>query len=90
MKSLRPCPRCLTPKAEFPNLGLSEDWRRRLTFKRVDDQARNDLVTKARSVIFTDGRAVNSKRVELLVKPSSYVPTTASLVTIYPVLFSMG
>lgn len=66
------------PKAEFPNLGLVEDWQRRLKFKRVDNQARNDLVTKARSIIFGSGRAVNSKGVELLVKPWSYVPTKVS------------
>lgn len=75
MKSFQPCPRCLVPKAEFPNLGVPEDWRQRRELKRVDTQARNDLVAQARSIIFTNGRAVTYKGVEQLLKPQSYVPT---------------
>src|SRR2546423_669923 len=75
MKSLRPCPRCLMLKADFPNLGLPEDQQQRLKLKRIDNQTRNNLVAEARSKIFTDGRAVNSKGVEQLLKSHSYVPT---------------
>jgi hypothetical protein len=78
MKSHRPCPRCLIPKAEFPNLGIPEDQRRRKRLKRIDDNARNNLVAQARSIIYTEGLAVNSGRVELLLKPHSYTPTAVS------------
>lgn len=84
MKSLRPCPRCLTPKAEFPNLGLAEDQQRRLKFKRIDNQARNDLVDNARSIIFLDGRAIDSKGVESYVKPWSYAPTKVRRIDVNP------
>ncbi|KAG8705415.1 hypothetical protein FRC08_001682 [Ceratobasidium sp. 394] len=75
INSLRPCPRCLTPKSEFGNMGLPTDmwWRKRQ--KRVDDEVRSDLVHDAREIIYTEGRAVNSKRVEQLLRPHSYVPT---------------
>ncbi|KAF8603666.1 hypothetical protein BDV93DRAFT_523134 [Ceratobasidium sp. AG-I] len=75
MKSHRPCPRCFIPRAEFPNLGIPEDVRRRGKLKRIDDKARNDLVAQARSFIFIDGRAIGYKGVELLLKPHSYTPT---------------
>ncbi|KAG9123570.1 hypothetical protein FRC07_014709, partial [Ceratobasidium sp. 392] len=74
MKSLRPCPRCLMPKSEFQNLGLASDFRRRLKLRRIDDQARSDLVRQARSIIYDEGRATTAKRVEILLKPHSYVP----------------
>jgi hypothetical protein len=80
MKSHRPCPRCLTPKVEFANLGVPEDQRRRRKLRRIDNQARNDKVAQARLIIYTDGRAVNSKGVESLMKPHSYVPTKVSSV----------
>lgn len=79
MKSIRPCPRCLIPKSEFPNLGLPEDQERRNELKRVDNPARNHLVTQARSIIFTDGRAVTYQSVEKLMKPQSYVPIEVRL-----------
>jgi hypothetical protein len=81
MKSHRPCPRCLLPKVEFPNLGIPEDQRRWQIHKRIDDKARNNSVAQARSIIFAEGRAVNSTRVELLLKPHSYTPTEVSYAT---------
>ncbi|KAG9075746.1 hypothetical protein FRC06_009912, partial [Ceratobasidium sp. 370] len=75
MKSLRPCPRCLMPRAEFKNMGLASDLCRRQELKRVDNKKRNDLVHDARSIIYDEGRAVSSKKVEDLLKPHSYVPT---------------
>lgn len=66
------------PKAEFPNMGLPEDFRQRESLKRIDNKARNDLVRDARSIIYADGRAVTSPRVEKLLKPYSYVPTNVS------------
>lgn len=78
MKSGRPCPRCLVPKGEFPNLGILEDERRRQRLKRIDNGARNQLVTQARSIIYTIGRAINYKKVESLLKPHSYAPTEVS------------
>ena len=63
---------------EFPNLGTPEDQQRRKRLKRIDSEARNSLVTQARSIIYTEGLAVNSDRVELLLKPYSYAPTAVS------------
>ncbi|KAG8728066.1 hypothetical protein FRC10_005364, partial [Ceratobasidium sp. 414] len=71
MKSLRPCPRCLMPRSEFKNMGLPSDMQRRQQLKRIDDKDRNDLVREAREIIYTEGRAVNSKRVEELLRPYS-------------------
>ncbi|EUC58469.1 hypothetical protein RSOL_256740 [Rhizoctonia solani AG-3 Rhs1AP] len=75
MGSLHPCTRCLMPKSEFVNMGLPSDVRRRQELKRVDTKERNDLVREARSIIYNEGRAITSKRVEQLLKPHSYVPT---------------
>ncbi|KAG9093796.1 hypothetical protein FRC06_011372 [Ceratobasidium sp. 370] len=41
----------------------------------ADYPEKNDLVRDARDIIYTEGRAVNSKRVEQLLQPHSYVPT---------------
>ncbi|CUA77217.1 CRISPR-associated endonuclease Cas9 [Streptococcus mutans UA159] [Rhizoctonia solani] len=73
MKSLFPCPRCLTPKCEFHKLGLPEDQARREQLKRVDNRSRSD-VHQARSFIYDKGRAVNSQDVENLLKSESYTP----------------
>ncbi|KAG8702016.1 hypothetical protein FRC09_004999 [Ceratobasidium sp. 395] len=78
MKSLYPCPRCLMPKSEFRNLGLASDFVRRQKLKRIDNEERGVLVDLARLVIFDEGRATNSKRVEQLLKPQSYVPNAFS------------
>ncbi|KAG9085200.1 hypothetical protein FS749_004614 [Ceratobasidium sp. UAMH 11750] len=63
------------PASEFKFMGLSEDFKRRQELKRIDDQQHCDLIRKARSVIYDEGRAVTSKKVEELLRPHSYVPT---------------
>ncbi|KAG8749084.1 hypothetical protein FRC12_013578 [Ceratobasidium sp. 428] len=78
MKSMYPCPRCLMPKSEFKNLGLASDFIRRQKLKRVDNEERAVLVDLARLIIFDEGRTTNSKRVEELLKPNSYVPNAFS------------
>ncbi|KAG8699804.1 hypothetical protein FRC08_005094 [Ceratobasidium sp. 394] len=75
INSLRPCPRCLMPKSGFGNMGLPSDMQRQQQLRRVDTRERNNLIRDARSVIYAEGRAVNSKRVEQLLQPHSYVPT---------------
>lgn len=56
-------------------MGLPDDIKYREACKRIDTKERNDRVRKARAIIYDEGRAVTSKRVEELLRPHSYVPT---------------
>ncbi|EUC56392.1 hypothetical protein RSOL_175040 [Rhizoctonia solani AG-3 Rhs1AP] len=75
LRSLRPCPRCLIPQSQFIYMGLPSDMHRREALKRIDTKERNDRVREARSIIYDEGRAITSSRVEGLLRPDSYVPT---------------
>ncbi|KDN41261.1 hypothetical protein RSAG8_07530, partial [Rhizoctonia solani AG-8 WAC10335] len=75
LRSLRPCPRCLIPQSQFIYMGLPSDMHRRQALKRIDTKERNDRVREARSIIYDEGRAITSSRVEGLLRSVSYVPT---------------
>ncbi|KAF8165838.1 hypothetical protein B0H34DRAFT_856090 [Crassisporium funariophilum] len=62
-----PCPRCLVRKCDVPELGTKHDMKMRKTSMRVDNKPRQDLVEKARKLIYVKGARVGGKAVaELL------------------------
>lgn len=73
-----PCPRCLTPKAQVPEMGTKTDSARRERLVRLDNTSRRADVALARSFIYEKGRNVDSTAVENMLKAESYVPTTVS------------
>jgi hypothetical protein len=72
-----PCPRCLIPKIRLHSLGMARDRQQRTTLLR-SDEARDQLVVTARSIIYDQNRGVDSIAVENLLKPCSWVPTCVS------------
>lgn len=69
---LCPCPRCLTKKEDFDQMGTPADMEMRSTQRRVDDQTRRVKVREARKT-FRRGYAVGNKYSEESLKPESYV-----------------
>jgi hypothetical protein len=72
---LCPCPRCLVEQAKLDPLGRMEDQATRASNIRVDSEIRQKLVQSAREFIYKDGYAVKYKKVNELLKPTSFVPT---------------
>lgn len=54
---------------------MKSDRKRRKTWARIDNRQRQEQVTDARKIIYGLNRPVDCKRVELLLKSQSYVPT---------------
>lgn len=70
-----PCPQCTIKKTDIGNVLSKADIRARQRLVRKDDRIRRDKIDKARDIIYTHGYAVNSERVEELLKDESWVPT---------------
>ncbi|KAF7431003.1 hypothetical protein PC9H_006718 [Pleurotus ostreatus] len=70
-----PCPRCLTPKECIAELGTQLDRRRRLN-TRVNDINRRSRISRVRDWIYTEGRILKNKFIELTLGPKSEVPTS--------------
>lgn len=60
---------------EIPGLGTADDMRARLELARVDSEERRQAILNARKIIYKEGYAVTSDRVEKILKPQSLVPT---------------
>ncbi|KAJ3557352.1 hypothetical protein NP233_g11763 [Leucocoprinus birnbaumii] len=69
-----PCPRCFIKKDQIGAIGTTVDEQRR-SHKRQDTYERQFDIQTARRMIFREGRGVNSKAVERLLKPLSQTPT---------------
>jgi hypothetical protein len=69
------CPRCLTPKSLFDNLGLLKDMKNRITNLRAYAMTN---VTKAREFIYKSGNTVDGLKVERTLGDGSWVPTVVS------------
>jgi hypothetical protein len=70
-----PCPRCKIAKSIIENVGSKPDMKIRKDEVRLDDEDRRHKVEAARKLIYKEGLALNSERVEALLKPESLVPT---------------
>ncbi|KAG8793420.1 hypothetical protein FRC12_002795 [Ceratobasidium sp. 428] len=68
------CPRCLVHKSSAAQMGTPSDMRTRKK-RRIDNERRRRIVNHARRFINEQGRAIQSKPVEDLLKEESYVPT---------------
>ncbi|KAG9089394.1 hypothetical protein FRC06_001569 [Ceratobasidium sp. 370] len=68
------CPRCLVHKASASQMGTPTDMRIRKK-QRIDNEKRRGKVERARQFIYEQGRTIQSKPVEDLLKSESYVPT---------------
>lgn len=73
-----PCVWCKIPKSEIYKMGSKSDMVARIKLKRVETEARQHRVARAREHIFELGLGVNSAAVEELLKEFSYVPTIVS------------
>lgn len=63
---------------QIPGLGTADDMQVRLELARVDSEQRQKAIVNARKIIYQDGYAVTSDRVEQILKPQSLVPTEVS------------
>ena len=75
---LCPCPRCLVKKRELLALGTPMDNKWRLKVQ-VNDHHFCTKVSIARTIIYGQGRSVNTEAVNDLLKERSLVPTTVGL-----------
>lgn len=73
-----PCPCCLIPKDHIHNMGRPRDRMQCETLAR-NDVTRHSLVSEARKLIYEKDLGVGSTRVEQILKPQSWVPTSVSL-----------
>lgn len=80
-----PCPRCLTPKNLFSQLGLVQDMKIRITNLHLYAIAK---VVKAREYIYQRGNTVDGPKVEDALGEGSWVPTLVS--TTDPFQFMTG
>ena len=78
-----PCPRCLIPKKQLNRMGLKHDIQFRLKNPR---KFLFRQVQAARKWIYQKGRSITSRAVELVLKPSSSVPTMVG----YKFWFDLG
>jgi hypothetical protein len=69
------CPRCTILKKCVSDIGTVNDWNRRIRYTRIDNEASRTQVIKARARIFKKGMAINSVRVQRLLKKGSLTPT---------------
>ncbi|CUA77715.1 putative ubiquitin carboxyl-terminal hydrolase FAF-Y [Rhizoctonia solani] len=69
------CPRCLMPKFKFKFVGQQNDIKFRTNHPRIDNEDRQCRIESARTLIYSNGKKLNSKFVEQLLEPQSLVPT---------------
>jgi hypothetical protein len=69
------CPRCLTPKSRFSDLGLVKDMKSRIINLRVYATTK---VIQARDFIYKCGNTVDGSKVEHTLGEGSWVPTMVS------------
>ncbi|KAH7917271.1 hypothetical protein BV22DRAFT_1026716, partial [Leucogyrophana mollusca] len=74
-RGICPCPRCLIPMTRVADMGKERDMLQRSLLARVDDGARQAKITTSRRLIYEKNYAVNTPKVEELLKPESLVPT---------------
>ncbi|KAJ7210726.1 hypothetical protein GGX14DRAFT_363047 [Mycena pura] len=72
----RPCPRCMLPKEQIPELGTVNDMKRRETLARVDDPPRRTRIATVRRWIYERAYGIKSKAVENYLQPQSETPTS--------------
>ena len=75
------CIQCLVHKCMYNLLGTVQDMLARKEHTRVMNQEFQDTVKAARKVIYDDGYAVSSERVEELLHDALLVPTEACLLS---------
>ena len=73
-----PCPRCLILKSNIPRLGMEVDKKARQQLARVDSKEIQNMVNRARRLMFEDGINISSVFIDRLLKPHSLVPTRIS------------
>jgi hypothetical protein len=78
-----PCPRCLVKKVDVPKMGTKPDMHNREVTVRVDDNARQWSIKRARQLIFQMGARINGKRIRNILDPQSLVPTRVSFKFLY-------
>ena len=61
-----------------PEMGTPNDMRRRQQLVRTDDDSRREKVLRARELIYERNYAVNTPKIEELLRDQSLVPTTVS------------
>ncbi|KAG8697132.1 hypothetical protein FRC09_008057 [Ceratobasidium sp. 395] len=76
-----PSPQTLVLKQRIYKLGSSEDRNTRANQPRIQDRAHWENVEETRRLIFYEGLAIKSARVEEILKPTSSVPTISAFVT---------
>lgn len=74
-----PCPCCCIPKAKLIAFATLTDMEDRQRLARHNTAERQAKVLQARSLIYDQGYAVNSAKVDELLKNESLVPTIVSL-----------
>jgi hypothetical protein len=79
-----PCPRCLVALLDVPGLGTPTDMATRRDQPHKDDKARKDKIDAARKIIIKKNFNVNTDEVEMLLKPTSLVPSSVSILLSYP------
>lgn len=75
-----PCPRCLTPMADVPNLGTAEDRAQRSSLARNSNAEWQDKISSARNLIYRQNYAVTNDQVEAKLKSESLTPNTVSYI----------
>jgi hypothetical protein len=78
-----PCPHCLIPRTKLDRLGHLSDSKIRVDKARKYNARR---VNMARKAIYTLGNPIGSVHVEQLLKPSSIVPTSVSLIHLFELI----
>ncbi|KAF7310253.1 hypothetical protein MIND_00399200 [Mycena indigotica] len=71
-----PCPRCMVPKELIPELGTINDMKRRERLARVDDEHRQDRISRVRKWIYSWAYGIKAKAVERFLQPQSETPTS--------------
>jgi hypothetical protein len=75
-----PCARCLVSADSIPQMGTPGDREVRTVQKRADDDEKKQRVKKARDLIYgKKNYAVDSAKVEDLLKPTSLTPATVCM-----------
>ncbi|KAG6916135.1 hypothetical protein DXG01_008326 [Tephrocybe rancida] len=69
-----PCPRCLVPMESLYRMGTMSDMETRASHVR-DHEVDRELVAEARAHVYGHNYAVKSDKVELLLKPTSLLPS---------------
>ena len=61
-----------------PEMGTPNDMKRRQLLVRIDDDSRRGKVLRARDLIYERNYAVNTPKIEELLRDQSLVPTAVS------------